>query len=70
MQDEPGSKAPVEGTPAAVTGTAGEHTHRWRIEAQGGPESAGSCACGQKRQFANSYTSEQTNTYRRGPRRR
>jgi len=33
----------------------GGHVHRWRIEAQGGPVSAGSCACGAVREFANSW---------------
>jgi hypothetical protein len=69
MQDEQRSSIQVEDAPTDAAGADPEHSHRWRIEAQGGPESAGRCACGAEKSFANSYTSEQTNTYRRGQRR-
>ena len=32
-----------------------EHTHRWRIEAQGTATSAGTCACGAEKAFNNSW---------------
>lgn len=35
-----------------------DHAHRWRIEAQGGPTSVGSCACGAEKQFSNSWDRE------------
>lgn len=41
-----------------TSATEAEHTHRWRIAGQGGPTSAGSCACGAEKQFANSWDRE------------
>ena len=31
------------------------HVHRWRIEEPAGPNSRGSCVCGETRAFANSF---------------
>ncbi len=70
MQYESQTKTPADDAHLTVESGDSDHVHRWRIDAQSGPESAGHCSCGEARQFANSYTSEQTNSYRRGPRRR
>lgn len=40
-------------TPGADTGPS--HSHRWRIDPQGGPTSAGVCECGAIKEFANSW---------------
>ncbi len=69
MQYESQTATPLEDAPITGETIESDHVHRWRIDGQSGPESAGHCACGEDRQFANSYTSEQTNSYRRGPRR-
>ena len=36
-------------------GTLPGHVHRWCIAEQGGPQSAGSCACGTTRVFQNGW---------------
>lgn len=31
------------------------HAHRWRIDEQQGPQSAGHCVCGQEKDFTNGW---------------
>lgn len=45
-------------TTSSATVAVGDHTHRWRIGAQAGATSAGVCACGAEKEFANSWDRE------------
>jgi hypothetical protein len=36
------------------------HVHRWRIDEQAGPSSAGTCRCGTSRRFQNGWGGDST----------
>ena len=42
------------------------HAHRWRIEEQGGPVSAGRCDCGSQQEFNNGWDGDLSSRLRNG----
>jgi len=54
----PGTTIETSESPDVFDGPV--HAHHWRIAEQGGPHSAGSCCCGETRQFPNGWDSGPT----------